>query len=136
MSPPETIYLIDTNIILRYLLDDHLEFSPKALQFMTEISNAEKKAEILDVVVLECIYVMEKFYKIPRDAIADRLSRILSFGGIINSNKAILVSALLTYQKLPIDFVDCLLNAYSCQDKVVVSFDRDFRVLKGCWENI
>jgi predicted nucleic-acid-binding protein len=126
MSSREATYLIDTNVILRYLLDDHPKFSLKATQFMTNISKSEKKAEILDVVLLECIYVMEKFYKIPRQLIVDRLSKIISFDGITNTNKAILITALLTYRKHAIDFVDCLLNAYSSTNKLVVSFDRDF----------
>ena len=131
MSSREATYLIDTNVILRYLLDDHPEFSLKAAQFMTNISKSEKKAEILDVVLLECIYVMEKFYKIPRQLIVDRLSRVIGFGGITNTNKAILITALLAYRKHAIDFVDCLLNAYSSTDKLVVSFDRDFEKLNS-----
>jgi len=119
-------FLIDTNVILRYLLDDHPQFSPKATKFMTEVSQSKRKAEIPEVVLLESIYVMEKFYKIPRKTIVDRLSRIITFNGIINSNKSILISALLTYQQHTIDFVDCLLYACSSPTRPVASFDRDF----------
>ena len=136
MTSHELTYLIDTNVILRYLLDDHPDHSPKALRFMKDVSKGKKKAEILDPVLMECIYVMEKFYKIPRPIIVDRLSRIINFSGIINSNKATLVSALLTYQTQSVDIVDCLLNAYSSPNRVVVSFDKDFEVLKGSWLNI
>lgn len=126
MHTREKIHLINTNVILRYLLDDHPENSPRAVQFMTEISKSRKKAKIPDVVVLECIYVMEKFYKIPRQTIADRLNRILGFSGIANANKTVLINALMTYQSRSINFVDCLLSAYSGPGKVIVSFDRDF----------
>ncbi len=34
MKPPAKVYLIDTNVILRYLLGDHKIFSPKAKAFM------------------------------------------------------------------------------------------------------
>ena len=60
MKSPEKVYLIDTNVILRYLLGDHAEFSPKAEAFMKDVSEGRKKAEILDVVTVECIYVLEK----------------------------------------------------------------------------
>jgi predicted nucleic-acid-binding protein len=135
-DPPTKTYLIDTNVILRYLLDDHPEFSPKALQLMQQISTSRKKAEILDVVLLECIYVMDKFYNIPSTEIVDRLSRLLNFSGIVNSNKAVQIKALMTYQEKNIDFVDCLLSAYSGTEKPVVSFDRDFRKLAGHWEKL
>ncbi len=129
MTSQKTIYLIDTNVILRYLLDDHPEFSPKAARFMMKVANAEIKAEILDVVLIECIYVMEKHYKIPRKVIVNRLARIIGFDGIVTINKVILINALLTYQKHAIDIVDCLLHAYSSKTKPVVSFDRDFEKL-------
>jgi predicted nucleic acid-binding protein len=49
MKQPKKVYLIDTNIILRFLLGDHPELSPKATAFMSEVSNGTIKAEILDV---------------------------------------------------------------------------------------
>ncbi len=131
MNSHETIHLIDTNVILRYLLDDHPEFSPRATRFMIEVSHSRKKAKILDAVLLECIYVMESFYKIPRGEIVDRLNRVISFNGIVNSNKAILINALLAYEKHGIDFVDCLLYACSSPTHPVVSFDRDFDKLNA-----
>lgn len=132
----ETIYLIDTNIILRFLLNDHDTYSPKATAFMTEVSRGILKAEILECVLLECIYVLEKFYEIPRQEIVDRLSRILNFRGVINSNKAVFLKALFHYQKISVDFADCLLASYSSKGKTVVSFDKDFNKLNATWTKI
>ena len=132
----DKIYLIDTNVILRFLLNDHDTYGPKATAFMKDVSAGSLKAEIMECVMLECIYVLEKFYEIPRQEIADRLSRILNFQGIINSNKAILLKALFHYQKMTVDFADCLLASYSAKDKVVVSFDKDFKKLNAIWIKI
>ena len=66
MKLPVKVYLIDTNVILRYLLGDHAEFSPKAESFMLDVSEGTKKAEIMDVVIVECNYVMEKYYRFPK----------------------------------------------------------------------
>jgi predicted nucleic acid-binding protein len=46
MRPPEKVYLIDTNVILRYLLNDHNRFSPKAKAFMQDVAKGLKKAEL------------------------------------------------------------------------------------------
>jgi predicted nucleic-acid-binding protein len=43
MKPPEKVYLIDTNVILRFLLDDHHEFSPKAATFMLNVAQKHPK---------------------------------------------------------------------------------------------
>ena len=74
MKPPAKVYLIDTNVILRYLMADHEKFSPKAKPFMVKVSQEKTKAEIPAVVILECVYVMEKFYRIPKREIADTLA--------------------------------------------------------------
>lgn len=128
------VYLIDTNVILRYLLGDHAEFSPKAESFMLDVSEGTKKAEIMDVVIVECIYVMEKYYRIPKSDIVGKLSGILNFSGIVNPGKSEILEALLKYEDLNIDIVDCILAAYSSHLKIVISFDKDLEKLKAIRE--
>ncbi len=136
MKSPEKVYLIDTNVILRYLLGDHAEFSPKAEAFMKDVSEGRKKAEILDVVTVECIYVLGKYYQVSKGEIVEKLSGILNFSGIANSNRAETLTALVKYRDSNIDIVDCILAAKSSLSKVVVSFDRDFEELKAVTETL
>ena len=136
MKPPAKVYLIDTNVILRYLLGDHKSFSPKAKAFMELISQGTKKAEIPSVVIVECVYVMEKFYKIPRNEIVDALTKILNFSGIVNPDKSEILEALLKYANTHTDIVDCMLAAQSSPEKVIISFDKDFVKLKAISETI
>ena len=136
MKLPAKVYLIDTNVILRYLMADHEKFSPKAKAFMVKVSQEKTKAEIPAVVIVECVYVMEKFYRIPKHEIADTLSRILNFSGIVNPDKSEILEALLKYEVSNADIVDCLLAASSAPDKVVVSFDKDFAKLKATTESL
>lgn len=134
MKLPEKVYLIDTNVILRYLLGDHAELSPKAEAFMVDVSEGAKPAEILDVVIVECIYVMEKYYQIPRSEISTKLSGIVNFSGIVNSDRSEILEALLKYNSTDIDIVDCILAAHSSPEKVVVSFDKNMKKLKAVSE--
>jgi len=136
MKPPEKVYLIDTNVILRFLLGDHHEFSPKAATFMLNVAQGIFKAEMLDVVVVECVYVMEKFYRIPRKEITNKLIKILNFSGIINSHRSELLQALLKFETSNADIVDCLLAAASSSSRVVVSFDKDMQKLKAYSETL
>jgi predicted nucleic-acid-binding protein len=133
MKQQKKVYLIDTNIILRYLLDDHKVHSPKAGAFMAAVFEGTKKAEIPDVVIVECIYVMGKHYKISRSEISAKLSGILNFSGIVNSDRSEILEALL-YGCTNIDIVDCILAAHSSAEKVVVSFDKDMKKLKAVIE--
>jgi predicted nucleic-acid-binding protein len=135
MQPPEKVYLIDTNVILRYLLNDHKRFSPKAKAFMQDVAEGLKKAELLSVVVVECVYVMEKYYHIPKNEIIDKLSRILNIKGLINPDKSNILDSLIKYENSNADIVDCILAAKSSPQRVVVSFDKDFKKLKATYES-
>jgi predicted nucleic-acid-binding protein len=134
MKLPRKVYLIDTNVVLRYLLGDHPEFSPKAEAFMFDVSKGVKKAEILDIVIVECIYVMEKYYEIPKTEIVEKLSGILNFSGIVNPDRSEILEALLKYENSNIDIVDCILATRSSPEKVVISFDKDMKKLKAVSE--
>ena len=136
MKQQEKVYLIDTNIILRYLLNDHKAHSPKAKAFMTEVFKGTKKAEIFDVVIVECIYVMEKYYQIPKSEISTKLSGILNFSGIVNPDRSEILEALLKYDSTNIDIADCILAAHFSPEKVVVSFDNDMKKLKAVCETL
>ena len=136
MKSPEKVYLIDTNVILRYLLSDHKQFSPKAESFIQDISKGLKKAVIPAVVVVECIYVLEKFYKVSRPEIVETVGSVLNLTGMVNPDKSQLIEALLTYKDHNIDIVDCILAACSSPDKPVVTFDRDLEKIKAFTEKL
>lgn len=136
MRLPEKVYLIDTNVILRYLLGDHQRFSPRAKKFMQDVATGTRKAEIPSVVIVECIYVMEKYYKIAKSEIVDALNRILNFKGIVNPDRSEILSALIKFDETNIDIVDCILAAQSTPNRVIVSFDKDFSKLKAVSESI
>ena len=119
--------LIDTNVILRYLLEDLPEQSEASARFMENLGRGEE-AYIHDVVIAEVIWTLEKFYKVPRSKIRDVVSELLSIRGIVLSNKGVLLRALQLYADKKIDFLDALLASLVLEDEVeVVTFDKDFR---------
>jgi len=103
---------------------------------MQDVAKGIKKAELPSVVVVECVYVMEKFYEIPKTEIVDKLSRILTIKGIVNPDKSKLLDALVKYENSSADIVDCMLAAKSSPQSVIVSFDKDFKKLKATSEKL
>ena len=136
MKLPEKVYLVDTNVILRYLLNDHKTYSPKAKAFMLQVSQGKKKVEIPAMVITECIYVLEKFYEVPRDEVVESISGLLNFTGIVNTDRSEILEALLKFKTSNADIVDCILAAHSSSEKVVVSFDKDLKKLKAVIETL
>ena len=98
--------LVDTNLILRYLLNDRPEQSEAARQ---EIKNDNIK--ILTQVVAEIIYVLSKIYKVSRKEISENLLKIFSLNTVTVENEEIVIFAVAEYGESKLDFVDELLYA-------------------------
>jgi len=116
--------IIDANVILRYLLCDHEKLYKKAEEIFNQILLGELKAFIPTFIVAEVIYVLQKLYKVDRKVISQVLIDLLKPKNIKTKNKNLLFEALKIYAQNNLDFVDCLLCAYS-KDYEVVSFEKD-----------
>lgn len=136
MTRQKKIHLIDTNIILRYLIGDDPKKAAKAMALMERAEKNQQDIEIPSIVVAETIWTLEKFYNVPREEIADKLLSIFSFKGIKGPEKNSIVKALNFYISRKIDFVDCFLAAKSIEKTTTIySFDKkDFKRLKADWK--
>ena len=125
--------LPDTNVILRYLLADNPELYEKAQRLFEKIRVGEEKAVILESVLVECVYVLTKFYKVPKAEAAARLKELLHYKGVINNDKNDLISALNIFSgKDPLDIVDCVLSAKAkSSGMTMVTFDEKLRKRHG-----
>ena len=124
------VYLLDTNIIIRFLVGDHKEHLAKSIEIFKKIESAKLQTIILDGVLMEVFFVLTKFYKLPKEEVINDLKTILALSGIINTNKPILYETLTLIENKNIDFVDALICAKSkLEGFEKLSFDND---LKRC----
>ncbi|MCK4277676.1 MAG: PIN domain-containing protein [Desulfurellaceae bacterium] len=123
MQSKKSIVAIDANIIIRYLLKDNEEFYSLADKFFEEVFSGKKAAYILQSVLAELIYVFTKFYKINKKQVVETLEELLSSRNIKIQDKDITLNALYIFKTNNIDFVDCLLCAYS-EEMEIFSFDK------------
>ena len=120
------VYLIDANVIIRFLVGDHEVHLKKSIEIFKEIETGDLQVEILESVLMEVFFVMTKFYKLPKDEVIDDLKRILSLQGVVNSDKIIFHETLSLIEHKNIDFVDALICAkHKLQDYGKLSFDSD-----------
>ena len=87
-------YLIDTNLIIRFLVGDHPEHLAIATEIFTKIEQGEYEVEILESVMMEVLFVLTKFYKLPKNDVIDDLKKIeihlgitLTKIGVITNNQ-------------------------------------------------
>ncbi|WP_164469084.1 PIN domain-containing protein [Aliarcobacter cryaerophilus] len=124
------VSLIDTNIIIRFLVADNEEQFKIAKDIFFEIEKSQKMVIILDVVFMEAFFVLTKLYQLPKSEVLNDLKSILALDGVVNSDKVILNEVFNLIENKNIDFVDALLCAKNkLQGFEKISFDKD---LKKC----
>lgn len=111
--------IVYANIILRYVLDDHAELSPKAAEIL------EQQTVTLPIeVACEVVYVLQKVYAIDRKDIQQQLGNLLNENLVKMDKPAIFLKALECYSTSTFDFVDTLLWAYHAVDQQeIFTFD-------------
>ena len=120
--------LVDTNLIVRYLVQDHEKHAKAAGKLFDACDRGEVVIVMLPTVLAECVFVLESFYEHPRGDIVAALGRLIASPGVEISGVEIHLDALHRYQKTRVHFVDCLIAATSTtQDIPVATFDEDFR---------
>jgi predicted nucleic-acid-binding protein len=111
--------IIDANIVLRYVLDDHPVLSQKAAEVI------EQQSVTLPIeAACEVVYVLQKVYSVERSQIQQQLSDLLNQQLILIEKRDVFLKALKCYGTTRFDFVDTLLWAYHVVEQhEVVTFD-------------
>jgi len=119
------VYLIDTNIIVRFLVKDGDDFQ-KSFRIFKDIEDCSIKVIIKSYILMEVYFVLVKFYKLDRVEVVNDLKAILSLKCVINDDKTILLEALSILEQKNIDFADALLCAENRLNFIkIISFDKD-----------
>lgn len=125
-------YILDTNIIIRFLANDHLEHSPAAYRLFEEASRGEALLLLDPVIVAECVYVLGgKHYQLTKKEISTLLKKIIEFTQVEAINKDLLAASLDHYAAYNIDFPDAYLASIAEKKRLsVATFNkRDFEKL-------
>ncbi len=123
--------LPDTNVILRYMLRDIPDQFEKASAFFEQVRTGVKRTVILESVVVECVYVLMKFYGAPKAEVAASLTGLLQYKGVVNSDRTSLMDALRLLADTGLDMVDCVLVAKGRRDGLeIMTFDKQMNKVR------
>jgi predicted nucleic-acid-binding protein len=86
----------------------------------------ERQLLLTDLVVAECVYVLESFYEVERQRVAELLRSAVAFPSIETVGTPVLLRALEIYELDRLDFAEAYLVAQAETTGVgeVLSFDR------------
>ena len=113
---------VDTNILVRHLTGDPPEQAARATRFLA----AADELLLADLVVAEVVYVLESFYEVPRQRVAELVRAIIAFPTILVLDPEMLLRALEVYETGRLDFAEAypVAQAERSGVGVVASFDK------------
>ena len=119
----KSMVVLDANVILRYLLNDNEAMAKEAENVIkTEVTMVPIE------VIAEVVYVLKGVYSVDRVKIRDALMEFLS--EVTVAEKEVIQIGLEAYVENNLDFVDCILYAYSCVKKYdIKTFDKKLNKL-------
>ena len=103
--------LPDTNFILRYLLRDIEEQFVESNAFFENVRTGRASARIAESVLVECLYILTKYYGVSRADAAVNLTILLKYKGIVTTDKEVLTKSLSLFSQTTLEPVDCILAA-------------------------
>jgi predicted nucleic-acid-binding protein len=124
-------YLLDTNVLLRFLLADHDQLSPEAVRLFQQAANRECLLILTDLGIAEAVWVLTSFYKLERESVAENLAKLLVRAGVHCPDLDPVLDALARFKVTSCDFYDCYLAAQAVAFGVsIASFNKDFSKFK------
>lgn len=124
------LYFLDTNILLRHLLNDDAVLSPRARDMLAAIEQGSLTAWTSELVIAEVVFVLsgKRTYNMTPSEIAQLLLPIIRLPHLKLPRNTVFTRAFALYTGLPIDYIDAY-NAALMQQRGtpdILSFDTDF----------
>lgn len=110
----------DTNVLLRFLMEDDAEQSGIAAAWIRKTGEREEKIFLSHVVLTELVWVLDGSYRMPKDQILDVVESLISTQQIEMEDFETVRHALHDYGLSGCGFADCLIRrkalACGCSD--------------------
>ena len=101
---------LDTNLLLRYFLDDDPVQSPKARRIMKSLGSSELGWIALPAII-EFVWVLKSKNRAQRMTIAATLDRLLAQDTVVVEQAEVVSEAVRRFRFSRADFADCLIAA-------------------------
>jgi predicted nucleic acid-binding protein len=125
---------IDTNVVVRYLVEDPDHVAPRfrgVFPFFEKLERGERVALLPPLVIFQTYFVLTSYYEIPRAVAAAKLRDLLGFKGLRVPEKPVLRACLTSLMDRSVDLVDAYLAGLPTLRGLegIHSFDEDLSKL-------
>ena len=123
---------VDTNVLVRYLVQDDPRQGRRAADFIETAGSGVEQILIGNIVLCELVWVLESAYEYKKAEIADTIEKTLQAAAFRFESKDIIRAALAEYRMSEADFADCLIGRIhrSLGCEATVTFDTGLRKLE------
>jgi uncharacterized protein len=127
------VRFLDTNVFLRHLVADLPTQSSHATGLMIAIEQGEEQVQTSQVVVLEVVFTLQKFYRLSLVEVRDTFLPLIQLPGIRLDQKNLFEPAFDLAIELNIDFQDAfnVVIMRSLHLSEIYSWDRHFNRIDG-----
>jgi predicted nucleic acid-binding protein len=124
---------LDTNILLRHLLQDDPRQSSRCTSYLGRIERGEVRARIANTVVFEAVFVLQRQHAVPRSEIRDALLALIELPGIVLPGKRMFGDVFDLYVERNVSFIDAYhaVLARRLGLNEIVSYDRGLDRVPG-----
>ncbi|MCE0522428.1 MAG: PIN domain-containing protein [Methylacidiphilales bacterium] len=125
-------YLLDTNILLRFLTNDHPTHAAAAKKLFADAGAGKVSLRIPLIVITETVFTLQSYYGIDRADIGRELLKLLTAPGVTMTCPHWVLEAVGDYQNRNVSFGDACVAAEAKADQTsVASFDRGLDKFPG-----
>ncbi len=117
---------LDTNVLVRYITQDHRAQSAAAVRIMDSLS-AELPGFLPLVVIAEVVWVLQFSYGFKRNEIGQVVERVLRSKELVLERAEIVSQALRKFRASRANFADCLIErcGHAAECQYVLTFDKN-----------
>lgn len=126
--------VIDTNILVRYLTNDDPSKAKAVDSLLNKALKGELKILIPSIVIAELVWVLESFYEMKPNEIAELVEAVLNTPGVEVTDKSIITFALKLYRAKNMDFIDAWIIEFAKNSNVNTIYTFDKRHFKAIEE--
>ena len=120
-------FLLDTNVILRYLSNDLPSQAEKVKNYLVMAKNDQISIETKKLTVIEVLFQLKNWYGLDRNEAANKVLTFFSPEWVGLEDKSLIFEALRIYKSKNMDIVDIILYLEAVKSgKNVLTFDKDF----------
>ena len=116
---------LDTNVLVRYIMQDDAKQSPKATKIIEAFDGVEKNGYVTLVSLVELVCVLDTSYELTRAQVAQALDGLIRAKQLKIESADQVARALRVFKEGKSDFADCLIerSANSAGCEKTITFD-------------